>query len=168
MADGDQHKHSLRSKRANAKKFTAFAYTSKRMTSEGTKPIAGTTIAADPRVIPMGSRVQVTGAGKYSGIYTVSDIGGAIKGHKIDVFVNSREEALIFGRKQVYVAVLSEPRVTARAMRKPGVQTATCKSCGRKQSDVLAAVRTGDRGGDSSDEADASARGSILQKASFR
>jgi hypothetical protein len=116
----------------------------------------------------MGSRVRVTGAGKYSGIYTVSDIGGAIKGRKVDIFVNDREEALIFGRKQVYVAVLSEPRVTARAKRKPGVETANCKSCGRKQSDAIVAVRNGDRGGDSSDEAFAVRRGPVLQKASFQ
>ncbi|HYP05506.1 MAG TPA: 3D domain-containing protein [Bryobacteraceae bacterium] len=132
-ADGDQHKHSLRSMRAKAKKFLAFAYTSKRMTSEGSKPIAGTTIAADPQILPMGSRVQVTGAGKYSGIYTVSDKGGAIKGNKVDIFVGSREEALEFGRKQVYVALLQTPKEAARAMRKPGTESAGCEGCGRRQ-----------------------------------
>ena len=139
-ADGDQHKHSLRSMRAKAKKFLAFAYTSKRMTSEGSKPIAGTTIAADPSVLPMGSRVEVTGAGKYSGIYTVSDKGGSIKGHKVDIFVGSHEEALQFGRKQVYVALLEAPQKTARVKRKPGVETAACKGCGHKQPEAMIAV----------------------------
>jgi 3D (Asp-Asp-Asp) domain-containing protein len=139
-ADGDQHKHSLRSMRAKAKKFLAFAYTSKRMTSEGSKPIAGTTIAADPSVLPMGSLVEVTGAGKYSGVYTVSDKGGSIKGHKVDIFVGSREEALQFGRKQVYVALLKAPQETARGMRKPGVESAACKGCGPKQLKAMIAV----------------------------
>jgi hypothetical protein len=137
------------------------------MTSQGSKPVAGVTIAADPRVIPMGSRVQVAGAGEYSGIYTVSDTGGAIKGRKLDIFVNSREEALQFGRKQVYVAVLSVPRITARAKRKPAVETASCKACGRKHSDSIVAVRTGDRGGDSA-EARALSTGSSFRKASFQ
>ena len=52
----------------------------------------------------MGSRVRITGAGEYSGIYTVSDKGGRIKGQKVDVFVGSHAEARQFGRKQVYVA----------------------------------------------------------------
>jgi 3D (Asp-Asp-Asp) domain-containing protein len=138
--EGDQHKHSLRSMRAKAKKFLAFAYTSKRMTSEGSKPKAGTTIAADPRVLPMGSRVQVMGAGEYSGIYTVSDKGGSIKGHKVDIFVNSREEALEFGRKQVYVALLEAPPSTGRVMRKPPVDAAACKGCGRKQLKAMIAI----------------------------
>jgi 3D (Asp-Asp-Asp) domain-containing protein len=138
--DGEQHKHSLRSMRAKAKKFLAFAYTSKRMTSEGSKPIAGLTIAADPRIIPMGSRVRVTGAGEYSGIYTVSDKGGKIKGNKVDIFMDSREEALEFGRKQVYVAILESPKKTARVMRKPGIDSAACKGCGHKQPKAMIAV----------------------------
>jgi 3D (Asp-Asp-Asp) domain-containing protein len=139
-AEGDQHKHSLRSLRAKAKKFLAFAYTSKRMTSVGSRPVSGTTIAADPRVLPMGSRVEVTGAGEYSGVYTVSDTGGNIKGHTVDIFVDSHEEAVEFGRKQVHVALLEAPRETARAMRKPGIESAACEGCGRKQPKAMIAV----------------------------
>lgn len=141
-ADGDQHKHSLRSMRAKAKKFLALAYTSKRMTSEGSMPIVGTTIAADPRVLPMGSQVHVTGAGKYSGVYTVSDKGGSITGNKVDIFVASREEALEFGRKQVYVALLQAPQEAARVMRKPGTESAACNSCGRKQQPIPSRYET--------------------------
>ena len=110
------------------------------MTSQGSKPIAGHTIAADPRVLPMGSLVHVTGAGKYSGIYTVSDKGGKIKGQKVDIFMGSREEALEFGRKQVYVAVLGAPEETTRVMRKPGVESDACKGCGHKQPEAMIAV----------------------------
>ena len=109
--------------RSKARKFLAFAYTSGRLTSEGNKPIAGTTIAADPEVLPMGTRVRITEAGEYSGVYTVSDKGSEIKGQKVDVFVGSYAEARQFGRKQVYVAVLDRPEKTARARRQPGTHS---------------------------------------------
>lgn len=119
--------------RGKSRKFLAFAYTSGRLTSQGEKPIAGTTIAADPRVLPMGSRVRVTGAGEYSGVYTVSDRGSKIKGQKVDIFVGSYAEARQFGRKHVYVTVLDEPETAVRARRKPGAAMASCQKCGRKQ-----------------------------------
>ena len=62
---------------------------------------------------------MITGAGEYSGVYTVSDKGSKIKGQKVDVFVGSYAEAKQFGRKQVYVAVLDRPEKTARARRQP-------------------------------------------------
>ena len=95
-AADDKHKQPSAQMRGKARKFLAFAYTSGRLTSEGQKPVAGTTIAADPRVLPMGSRVRITDAGGYSGIYTVSYIGSAIIGQKIDIFVNREEENFSF------------------------------------------------------------------------
>jgi 3D (Asp-Asp-Asp) domain-containing protein len=137
---GDKHKQPSGSMRSKGRKFLAFAYTSRRLTSEGKKPIAGTTIAADPRVLPIGTRVRITEAGGYSGIYTVSDTGGAIKGRKIDVFVRNYAEARQFGRKQVYVAVLDRPENTARARRQPGKTVAECSGCGRKQLKAMITV----------------------------
>ena len=59
-------------------------------------------IAVDPSVIPLGSKVYVEGYG-----YAVAgDTGGAIKGHKIDIFMASRQQALNFGRKKVKVTIL--------------------------------------------------------------
>lgn len=142
-AEGDQHKHSPRMMRVKAKKFLAFAYVSTgRMTSTGKKPIAGQTIAADPRVLPLGTKVRVHGAGAYSGIYTVSDKGGRIKGNKVDIFVRNLAEARQFGRKQVYVTVLnSAPEEATRARRAPEAAVAkACKGCGRKQPNVMIAV----------------------------
>ena len=40
------------------------------------------------------------------GIFTVEDRGGAIKGNKIDVYFNSHNEALAFGRKQLQIRVI--------------------------------------------------------------
>lgn len=48
-------------------------------------------VAADPRVIPMGSKIRLTfNNNKYSrfnGIYTVNNTGGAIKGNILDLFM---------------------------------------------------------------------------------
>ncbi len=65
------------------------------ITATGTKATAGRTIAVDPDVIPLGSRVVIDGV-----TYTAEDVGGAIKGNKIDIFVNSREEAIQRGKIQ--------------------------------------------------------------------
>jgi 3D (Asp-Asp-Asp) domain-containing protein len=65
------------------------------------------TIAADPRILPFGTRVYMTGAGSYDGEYLVTDAGTAIKGNKIDVWVPTLKEARRFGRKNVKLTVLS-------------------------------------------------------------
>lgn len=62
-------------------------------------------VAADPRVLPLGSVVQIK-AGKYTGVYTVHDTGGRIKGNIIDVWVPSNHEARQFGRRKVQLSVL--------------------------------------------------------------
>ncbi|MFS0786465.1 peptidoglycan-binding protein [Shouchella sp. 1P09AA] len=59
-------------------------------------------VAVDPNVIPLGSRVYVEGYGEA----IAGDTGGAIKGHKIDLFVQTKDEAYTFGRQQVQVTVL--------------------------------------------------------------
>ncbi|ALA52382.1 3D domain-containing protein [Shouchella clausii] len=58
-------------------------------------------IAVDPNVIPLGSKVYVEGYGEA----IAADIGGAIKGNKIDVFIPNESEALQFGRQEVTVQV---------------------------------------------------------------
>ena len=53
-------------------------------------------IAVDPSIIPLGSKVYVDGYG-----YAVAaDKGGAIKGHKIDVFFSSTSDAYRWGVKK--------------------------------------------------------------------
>ncbi|PIH59205.1 hypothetical protein CS562_14280 [Paenibacillus sp. LK1] len=66
------------------------------ITASGAKTEEGVTIAADWRVLPKGTRVYIDGVGER----TVLDKGGAIKGQKIDVYFESEEEALEFGRKK--------------------------------------------------------------------
>jgi 3D (Asp-Asp-Asp) domain-containing protein len=74
-------------------------------TASGTRSRPGIA-AADPRIIPLGSRIRVQGAGKYSGEYSVEDTGRAIKGHEIDLYMKSDAEAKRFGRQRVKVTVL--------------------------------------------------------------
>src|SRR3954451_22016763 len=81
-APAADQKHKQPMNRQERGKFVAFAYTSKGKTVEGVTPVAGHTIAADPAVLPFGSRVRVSGAGPLSGEYRVGDVGGNIKGRK--------------------------------------------------------------------------------------
>ncbi len=81
--------------------FSATAYCLKGRTAMGHGVRRGL-IAADPRVLRLGSRVYVN-AGPWSGTYLVSDTGTAIKGKKIDIWVPGCGEARKFGRRTVQV-----------------------------------------------------------------
>lgn len=87
------------------------AYSGGGVTATGTVPVRDpngiSTVAVDPRVIPLGSLVYVEGYGKA----IAADTGGAIKGNIIDVYVNSNEEAINnWGRKyNVPVYILAYP-----------------------------------------------------------
>jgi 3D (Asp-Asp-Asp) domain-containing protein len=84
--------------------FSATAYSLNGQTASGAYVRRGV-IAADPRIIPLGSVVQIT-AGKYSGVYTVLDTGRVIKGKIVDLWMPSYREAITFGRQQVKIRVL--------------------------------------------------------------
>ncbi len=59
-------------------------------------------IAVDPDIIPLGTEVYIEGYG-----YAVADdTGGAIKGHIIDVAMDTHQEAIQFGRQQVVLYIL--------------------------------------------------------------
>jgi 3D (Asp-Asp-Asp) domain-containing protein len=75
-------------------------------------PLKLGTIAVDPRVIPFGTKVYITGY-DFEGlpigglVATARDKGGAIKGHRIDIFVpGSREFVSGFGIQNVKVYIL--------------------------------------------------------------
>lgn len=73
------------------------------ITSSGVPAVEGVTIAVDPSVIPIGSRVYIEGLG----YFVAQDTGSAIKGRRIDVFMNDLEEAMRFGvKKGVRVAII--------------------------------------------------------------
>lgn len=66
------------------------------ITASGARVEIGRTVAADTNVLPFGTRVWVQGFGWRE----VQDRGGAIKGNKIDVAVQSTSEAYGFGRER--------------------------------------------------------------------
>lgn len=85
--------------------FTATAYSGGGVTASGTRPHQGI-VAADPAVLPLGSRIRVRGAGQQSAEYVVQDTGGKIRGHKIDIYLSTHRQAKRFGRRRVSVEVL--------------------------------------------------------------
>lgn len=85
--------------------FQITGYYGNGKTNSGTWPKADHTIAADTSVLPMGTKVFVNNT-----VYTVEDIGGAVKGNLIDIYYNSYEEAFgvtALGHRfaEVFVAV---------------------------------------------------------------
>lgn len=95
-----------------ARTFKATAYCLRGRTASGTHVRKGI-VAADPRVLPLGTRISMK-AGKYSGTYTVADTGGRIKGRILDVWVPSCSEARRFGRKSVKVSVVKRSKRSKR------------------------------------------------------
>ncbi|EPY2307649.1 3D domain-containing protein [Clostridium sporogenes] len=84
----------------------ATAYAGDGITASGNgtsrNPNGYSTIAVDPRVISIGTRVYVEGYG-----YAIAhDTGGAIKGNRIDLFMNSEAECNSWGRRTVKVYVI--------------------------------------------------------------
>lgn len=87
----------------------ATAYTGDTTTKMGLTPVRDpnglSTIAVDPSIIPLGSKVYIPGYG-----YAITaDTGGAIKGNIIDLFLNSEKECMDWGRRNVTVNVVAYP-----------------------------------------------------------
>jgi len=72
-------------------------------TAIGVKAAPGI-VAVDPKVIPLRTRLYVEGYGPA----LAADVGGAIRGNRIDLFFNTVEEALRYGRRRVKVYILEE------------------------------------------------------------
>jgi 3D (Asp-Asp-Asp) domain-containing protein len=75
------------------------------ITATGTSARAGRTVAVDPKVIPLGSRVYIEGVGER----IAEDIGGGVRGRHIDVYVPSVPQAKTFGVKRSTVSVIALP-----------------------------------------------------------
>jgi 3D (Asp-Asp-Asp) domain-containing protein len=99
----------LRNKKASSTiasyktKYTmnATAYTGGSLTAMGLKPVRNlsgiSTIAVDPSVIPLGTKVYIPGYGNA----ICSDTGSSIKGNIIDLYMNSEVESLNWVRRTV-------------------------------------------------------------------
>ncbi|HWQ56212.1 MAG TPA: 3D domain-containing protein [Bryobacteraceae bacterium] len=85
-------------------KATAYSQ-EKRPTASGARVREGL-VATDPDIVPLGSRIRITGTDGYDGVYTVADTGRRIKGHEVDIYLASDVEAKKFGEQRVTVEIL--------------------------------------------------------------
>jgi 3D (Asp-Asp-Asp) domain-containing protein/uncharacterized protein YabE (DUF348 family) len=78
-------------------------------TYTGTSAQVGT-VAVDPNFIPLGTKMYIVSAdGEYVyGYCTAEDIGGAIKGRIVDLYFNTYDECIQFGRRDVKIYILSD------------------------------------------------------------
>lgn len=88
---------------------TATAYCDKGTTASGLRSQVGV-VAVDPRVIPLGTRLYIESAdGSWSyGVCVAGDTGGAIKGNKVDLFYDSYNQCIQFGRRGCNIYVLAD------------------------------------------------------------
>jgi len=97
-------KHKMASREASQKTMvmeaTAYTYTGNK-TATGTWPKIGVA-AVDPKVIPLGTMLYVEGYG-YA---RAEDTGGLIKGDRIDLFFETEQECIEWGRKNVKVRIV--------------------------------------------------------------
>ncbi len=82
------------------------------MTSTGAVPTPGVTIAVDPSVIPLGSKVYIEfeneNAKVLSGVYIAQDVGGGVNGKHIDVLVENHTLAYYYGVGKIRVYLINE------------------------------------------------------------
>ncbi|MGI6204817.1 MAG: 3D domain-containing protein [Anaerovoracaceae bacterium] len=77
------------------------AYTGGGITASGKRAAVGR-VAVDPRVIKLGTWLYIPGYG----VCQACDTGGAIKGKKIDVYLNSRSACRSWGRRYKNICIL--------------------------------------------------------------
>jgi 3D (Asp-Asp-Asp) domain-containing protein len=104
-ANSPTNAHSAEAPATRPSTYVATAYSLGGRTASGKRVVRGL-IAADPSVLPLGTRVRVE-AGPYSGEYLVADTGGAVRGKRIDIWTPNSREAMRFGRRAVKLIVLS-------------------------------------------------------------
>ncbi len=84
--------------------FQATAYCESGTTFSGV-PVSPGVVAADPRVLPLGSVIHVD-VPRYRGVYQVMDTGRLVKGRHIDIYIPDQDLAVQFGRRKAKVRVL--------------------------------------------------------------
>ncbi|MGI9074861.1 MAG: 3D domain-containing protein [Bryobacteraceae bacterium] len=85
--------------------YVATAYAQEGVTASG-EYTHRHVVAADPDILPFGTRIKITRAGRYSGEYVVADTGGKIQGRKLDIFLPSEAVCRKFGKRKVNVKVI--------------------------------------------------------------
>ena len=85
-------------------KVRATAYANDYITSTGKKPKPYHTLAVDPKVIPYGTRVYIP---EFNKVFIAEDCGGAIKGNRIDIYMNNEYECRQWGIRNITIIILN-------------------------------------------------------------
>lgn len=109
-ADNSGASNIVKSSAGGKRKYTITAYChcskccgkSDGITASGVKAVQGVTVATD-KSMPFGTKIYIDGVGER----IVQDRGGAIKGNRIDLYFDSHQEALNFGRQTKEVTILN-------------------------------------------------------------
>lgn len=73
-----------------------------RHTSSGAVASSGRTVAVDPSVIPIGSRLYINGT-----VYTAEDVGGGVRGRHVDIFFDTHGQTRAFGSQAAEIYLVS-------------------------------------------------------------
>ena len=85
-------------------KVRATAYCNDPITSTGKKPRPYHTLAVDPKIIPYGTRVYIP---EFNKVFIAEDCGGAIKGNRIDIYMNNEYECRQWGVRNITIIILN-------------------------------------------------------------
>jgi len=64
-------------------------------------------IAVDPKIIPLGTEVEIKNLGRF----IAEDTGGKIKGNRIDIYFSSKTEAKKFGKQGIWLRMVKDDSV---------------------------------------------------------
>ena len=81
----------------------ATAYCNDPITYIGTVPKVNYTIAVDPNVIPLGSRVYIP---RFNKVFIAEDTGSKIKGNRIDIYMKDYNTCMQWGIQNIEIIVL--------------------------------------------------------------
>lgn len=77
------------------------------ITCSGTKARVGQTVAVDPSVIPLGTKIYIPKLGQ---VFIAEDTGGTIKGSRIDIYMDNHQAAKKFGVQNLQAYILEAPQ----------------------------------------------------------
>lgn len=91
--------------KAKELKVKATAYANDPITYMGTKPQVMKTIAVDPSIIPLGSKVYIP---EFNKVFIAEDTGGKIKGNRIDIYMQTEYQCKQWGIKDITIYILED------------------------------------------------------------